>query len=202
MPIPNHILDKDFFDIGEAPPVIPCMYTKPKGRGVSGFQSIKGFEGFQLMKDDGNKWRVQKKSVFTVKAMEDGYCEIPATKVNRLKLEGLLKPTIQKTIYDKPTFPSKSNPKDVLFRMKDPTNPAKEIIKIVDDEALEKGWIRVLLPETIKPPIYKLLKTRREFDTNAHGNRGVKEKLRAQLCRPWAGQFVRVHEAELSGSVM
>jgi len=191
MPAPEKTYDAEFYEI--EPPVIPVKFTRQKGRGTPGVISVKGYEGFELIRGASGrgKYRVMKTGDFTLKVLGDGYAEVPDTKYNRDMLGVLSKDMIEKATYDRPIVKDLHDPKKFTFVDKNGRR------KALNKKALDDGDIRMMSREkTIKPTV-KPLTSRRVFDM-----KNVKDAELCERVRPWLLEFVKVNGAQMEAAAI
>jgi len=190
MPAPERKFTQDFFDVN--PPVIPVMFSRPKGRGKPGPMSQIGFDCFQLIRV-GNDWRVVVNSDITLKCLGDGYAEIPDTERNRKLLAQRSKPQKYLPTYDRAISKDLHDPEKFWFR-----NNKGTVVRLTE-ETLDKGEIRLINKGGERPATVKKLKSLREFDVK--NPRSTDSDL-AQRARPWLQQFVKVEGAVMEAAAI
>ncbi len=189
MPAPEKKFTQDFFDVN--PPVIPVKFTRPKGRGRPGVLSKKGFQGYKLVDLGDGKWSVTITPKFTVKIMSDGYAEIPDTEYNKKLLSILSKDRMSKPTYDRGIGVDAEDSEKFWFRDKN------DNIKILTQEAIDNGEIRIVSKGFIQKAEVTKLNSLREF--NIKDTRSVDATL-VQLVRPWKSEFVKVDAAVMEAA--
>jgi hypothetical protein len=191
MPAPEKTYDAEFYEI--EPPVIPVKFTRPKGKGNPGPISMKGFEGFEVIRGGSGrgKYRVMKSGYFTLKVLGDGYAEVPATDANREKLKILSKPMIEKATYDRSVSRDLDDPNKFWFKDKN------GVRKILNKKALENGDIRKISLEKEIPPNVTPLNGKRKFDMSK-----VKDAELCERVRPWLLEFVKVPGALMEAAAI
>lgn len=180
MPVADLKYGENFFSEDSQPPVIPVIFNLHNrlGKNTKTFSFI-GWEGWEVEKK-GKQWSCSIPNEFTLKCLQDGYAEIPATKYNKKKLEKDLKPTVSKPTYDRGVRYNKPA-KKLEFRDK------KGNWKFITQQTLEDGEIRMINTGEENPPLIKRKLTElREFsvDKRDKGNRDV------ESIRPWLKQFI------------
>lgn len=184
MPAPEKTYAAEFYEI--EPPVMPVMFTRPKGRGKPGPVSMKGFEGFKLFDTGRGNFKVMKTGDFTLKILGDGYAEIPATDANREKLKVLSKDMTERACYDRAITKDLHDPSKYTFLDKNENRVQ------LNDKALDDGLIRMMSKGKTIKSIVKPLTSKRTFDM-----RNVKDAELCERVRPWLLEFVKVNAAQM-----
>lgn len=167
MPAPDRVISEEHDALN--PPVIPCFLNAVKpGRRLAGVTPMTGFEGFKIVPGSEGGFKVIRDQDFTLYILEDGYCEIPATKKNQQKLEKFLKPT--QVFARKMQKVTDEAGGEIETAVRDP-----ETGKVVYDTS------KVLRTEE---PVFRLAAGKRAFDS--------KKDSKVDYVRPWLRPFVSV----------
>ncbi len=168
--MPDRVVTEEY-DILNVP-VIPCfrIHRNRSGR-VGGVVFEVGWDGIRIVpNDDGNGYKAKVDKNFTLAILPDGYCEIPATKRNKERLELVSNPIQHMRMKMKPE------------KQDDGRGSLREVM--VPDLTPEGKPQYTDEVDHVEPPSYKKARMRRMFD--------AAKDATVDLVRPWLKQFVSV----------
>ncbi|HLP30668.1 MAG TPA: hypothetical protein VK150_04855 [Geothrix sp.] len=158
-------------------PVIPCFRIHRNRSGkVGGVVFEVGWEGIRIVPgEDGAGYKAKIDKNFTLAILADGYCEIPATRRNKERLELVLNPIKHMKLKLKPE------------KQDDGRGGYREVM--VPDLTSEGKAHYTDEVDHIEPPSYRKARSRRQFDAQRDST--------VDLVRPWLKQFVSVPGATM-----
>ncbi len=153
-------------------PVIPCFRIHRNRSGkVGGVVFETGWEGIRIVpNEDANGYKARIDKNFTLAILADGYCEIPATKRNKERLELVTQAITHYRLKQKPE------------KQDDGRGGMREVM-VPDLDAKGKPQYTEEV-DHVEPASYRKARSRRQFDP-------VKDST-VDLVRPWLKQFVSV----------